>query len=50
MTEQEPVPVREVAPEEPPPILETWPRLYTAILLYLIFLVAGLYAFERIFS
>jgi hypothetical protein len=25
--------------EEPPPILGTWPRLYTAVLLYLVVLI-----------
>jgi len=36
--------------EEPPPVLGTWRRLYTAIVLYLIVLVTLLYLFSRFFS
>lgn len=50
MTQPEPVRERAGAPDEPPPILKTWPRLYTAVLLYLVFLVTALYTFTRVFS
>jgi hypothetical protein len=50
MNEPEPVESKVIAPEEPPPLLKTWPRLYTAVLLYLVMLIAGLYTFTRIFS
>lgn len=32
-------------PDEPPPILGTWPRLYSAILLFLVALIALFYWF-----
>ena len=50
MMEPEPIPSKAVAPDEPPPLLKTWPRLYTAVLLYLVMLIAGLYSFTRWFS
>jgi hypothetical protein len=37
-------------PDEPPPVLGTWPRVYTAILIYLAALIVLFYAFTRIFS
>ena len=36
--------------EEPPPFLRTWRRVYTAVLLYLAFLIALFYAFTRAFA
>ncbi|HEX6545006.1 MAG TPA: hypothetical protein VF023_01785 [Bryobacteraceae bacterium] len=36
--------------DEPPPILRTWPRLYSAVLGYLAALIAVLYTFTRWFS
>jgi hypothetical protein len=39
-----------ITPDEPPPLLKKWPRLYTAVLLYLVLLIAGLYTFTRFFS
>lgn len=36
--------------EEPPPILGTWRRLYTAIALYLAALIGLFYLFGRTFS
>jgi hypothetical protein len=38
------------APDEPPPLLKTWPRLYAAVLAYLAFLIAVFYLFTRAFS
>ena len=35
--------------DEPPPFLRTWPRLYTAVLCYLFFLIVALYVLTRIF-
>jgi hypothetical protein len=43
------VPERPVA-DGPPPLLGTWPRVYRAVLLYLISIIAGLYLFMRLFS
>ncbi len=37
-------------PDEPPPFLGTWPRVYAAVLTYLAFVIASFYAFSRIFS
>jgi hypothetical protein len=37
-------------PDEPPPFLGTWPRLYTAVILYLALLIAACYGFTRIFA
>lgn len=34
-------------PDEPPPFLGTWGRVYTAILIYLGAIIAGLYLFTR---
>jgi hypothetical protein len=36
--------------EEPPPILKTWPRLYAAVLLWLIVLIVAFYWFTRTFN
>lgn len=33
--------------DEPPPILGTWPRLYTAVLIYLVVLIALFYWFGQ---
>lgn len=33
--------------DEPPPILGTWPRLYTAVLLYLVLLIVLFYWFGQ---
>jgi hypothetical protein len=37
-------------PDEPPPFLGTWPRVYTAIVLYLAALIAVFYLFTRAYS
>jgi len=41
---------RREMPDEPPPFLGTWPRVYTAVVLYLGLLIAVCYAFTRAFS
>jgi hypothetical protein len=43
------VPLKTV-PDEPPPLLKTWPRVYTAVLAYLVLLILTLYGFTRLFS
>jgi hypothetical protein len=35
------------APDEPPPFLRTWRRVYTAIFIYLAALIAVFYFFTR---
>jgi hypothetical protein len=37
-------------PDEPPPFLGTWRRVYTAVLIYLGALIALFYVFTRMFS
>jgi len=37
-------------PDEPPPFLGTWLRVYTAVVVYLALLIALCYAFTRAFS
>ena len=37
-------------PDEPPPFLRTWRRVYAAVLLYLAVLIVVFYAFMRAFS
>jgi len=34
-------------PDEPPPFLGTWRRVYLAVLLYLVLVIAACYAFTR---
>jgi hypothetical protein len=36
-----------IEPDEPPPFLRTWRRVYTAILIYLAAIIAGFYLFTR---
>jgi hypothetical protein len=36
--------------DEPPPFLGTWPRVYAAIILYLIAIITLLYVFTRTFN
>ena len=45
---------RQIAPERevkdaPPPFLGSWPRVYTAVLCYLMLLIAALYVLTRMF-
>ncbi len=35
----------ERSPDEPPPFLGTWKRVYAAVLLYIAFVIAVLYVF-----
>lgn len=35
---------------EPPPFLGTWPRVYWAVIAYLILLISGLYLFTKAFN
>jgi len=34
-------------PDEPPPFLNTWHRVYLATLVYLVVIIAALYLFTR---
>jgi len=34
-------------PDEAPPFLGTWPRIYVAILIYLCFIIVAFYLFTR---
>lgn len=43
-------PNRERMPDEPPPFLGTWRRIYTLVLAYLALLITTFYIFTRIFS
>jgi hypothetical protein len=36
-------------PDEPPPFLGTWKRVYTAVLVYLVVVIAAAYLFARIY-
>jgi hypothetical protein len=38
--------VRQVA-DEPPPFLGTWPRVYAAVLVWLVIVIALFYSFTR---
>jgi hypothetical protein len=37
-------------PDEPPPFLHSWSRVYLAVILYLALLIGAFYAFTRLFS
>ncbi len=39
-----------MSPEEPPPILGTWRRLYAAVIVYLAALIALFFVFGRSFT
>ena len=41
---------RREMPDEPPPFLGTWPRVYTAVVVYLALLIALCYVFTRAFA
>jgi hypothetical protein len=43
-------PERAQMPDEPPPFLGTWPRVYTVVLIYLAALIVLAYVFTRYFS
>jgi hypothetical protein len=36
-------------PDEPPPFLRTWPRVYVATLIYLVFIILVCYLFTRVY-
>jgi hypothetical protein len=38
------------APDEPPPFLRTWPRVYAAVLVYLATAIGVLYLFTRAYN
>jgi hypothetical protein len=48
-SEDHPVPQREVI-DDPPPFLGNWPRVYAAVLLYLLCIMSALFLLTRIFS
>ena len=37
-------------PEEPPPFLGTWRRVYTVVIIYLVTIILLFYVFERAFT
>jgi hypothetical protein len=41
---------RESVPDEPPPFLGTWRRIYAAVVVYLALLIALFYGFMRVFA
>lgn len=43
-------PVPEEIPDEPPPFLGSWPRVYAAVLVYLAAIILFLYAFTRAYN
>jgi hypothetical protein len=36
-------------PDDPPPFLRTWGRVYRAILIYLVLIIVGFYVFTWIY-
>ena len=42
-----PQPLLSDVPDEPPPFLGTWRRVYIAILIYLVVIIAAFYLFTR---
>ena len=44
------LPARRDLPDEPPPFLGTWRRLYAAVVLYLALVIAACYGFTRLFA
>lgn len=37
-------------PDDPPPFLGTWPRVYTVVLVYEVVLISLFYVFTRFFA
>jgi hypothetical protein len=37
-------------PDEPPPFLGTWPRVYRAVMVYLVVIILAFYVFTRIYQ
>jgi len=54
MPKELPAPVKNtdhgMQPEDPPPLLGTWRRLYLAVVMWLVFLIAIFYVFARRFA
>ncbi len=50
MSQKRQNPDRHHTPEEPPPFLGTWRRVYTAVLAYLLALILIFYLFQRLFT
>ena len=44
------MPDRDEMPDEPPPFLGTWRKVYIAILIYLALIITSFYAFTRAFA
>jgi hypothetical protein len=44
-----PTPHTRDVPDEPPPFLRTWPRVYIATLIYLVFIILVCYLFTRVY-
>ena len=44
------MPDRDEMPDEPPPFLGTWRKVYIAILIYLALIISSFYAFTRAFA
>jgi hypothetical protein len=40
----------EFQPDDPPPFLKTWPRVYRAVIVYLVLLIFALYLVTRAFA
>ena len=50
MNETAPKPVPSQPPDDPPPLLGTWRRLYLAVIGWLLFLILAFYLFARRFA
>ncbi len=46
----EPDKAREQMPDEPPPFLGSWPRVYMSVLMYLAALITLFWVFTKVFS
>jgi hypothetical protein len=43
-------PASDEVPDEPPPFLGTWPRVYAAVLVYLVAIIIVFYLFTRAYN
>jgi hypothetical protein len=50
LEEGRPNPETKLPAEEPPPILGTWRRLYSAVLIFLFLVILALFIFTRYFE
>ena len=41
------MPVLQELPDEPPPFLGTWRRIYVGVLIYLVVIISAFYLFTR---